>query len=214
MKTHILYPLLILLSTLSMALADDEAQVSLYFSPHGGSEATIVNTINSAELHIDVAAYSFSSKPIAKALYAATQRGVAVRVLLDRKQPTAHYSMANDLQINGLEIRIDRREPLMHMKTMILDGKILILGSYNFSAAAENRNAEIIAVIISKKTAAEATANWLKHWTHSMPHKATANPGTSKTQVASLTACKGNFCPLKPSRKLLRSRLRRTIQWY
>jgi len=214
MKTHILYPLLILLGTLTMAMADDEAQVSLYFSPHGGCEATIVNSITAAKLQIDVAAYSFSSKPIARALYAATKRGVAVRVLLDRKQPTAHYSMANDLQINGLSVRIDRKEPLMHMKTMILDGETLILGSYNFSAAAENRNAEIIAIIICQKTAAKAAANWLIHWNHSIPHKITASPITSKTRLASRTACKGNFCPLKPSRKFLRSRLRRPIEWY
>ena len=214
MKTNILYPLLLLLITPLSAIADDQAQVSLFFSPHGGCEATIVNSINAAELQIDVAAYSFSSKPIARALYAATKRGIPVRVLLDRRQTTVHYSMANDLAINGLEVRVDRREPMMHMKTMILDNNILILGSYNFSAAAENRNVEILAIIISKEIAAEAAANWLKHWNHSIPHNAIANPNIGKTQLASETVCRSNTCPLKPSRQFFRRRLRRTYQWF
>jgi len=214
MKTNILYPLIILLFNPWLATADDHAQISLFFSPHGGCEATIINSIDAAELQIDVAAYAFSSKPIARALYAATKRGVQVRVLLDRRQPNAHYSMANDLTINGLEVRVDRKEPLMHMKTMILDSNTLILGSYNFSAAAENRNVEILAVINSKELAAEATANWLKHWNHSIPHNATANPNIGKTQLASETVCRTYIYPLKPSRKFFRSRLRRTIQWY
>ena len=128
--------------------------------------------------------------------------------------PNASMLPTNELAIKGLEVRIDRREPMMHMKTMILDNKTLILGSYNFSAAAENRNVEILAVINSRETAAQATVNWKFHWNHAMPYKTLAKPNASTTQLANEFICNKYTCPLKPSRKFFRIRPRRTFQWF
>ncbi len=152
------------------AAAGEQADIALYFSPRGGCEAAIVNAIDSAELDISIAAYSFSSKPIGLALYRALKRGIIVRVLLDKRQPTAHYSMANELLTKGLVVRIDKRESSMHMKTIVIDGKLVILGSYNFTASAESRNAEILCFITSPAIATQTSKNWFKHWQHSQPH--------------------------------------------
>jgi len=207
---HTLTLWLLLLITPATAV---DADVNLFFSPHGGCEATICNSIDAAEKDILVAAYAFSSKPIANALYRAHAKGVTVKMLVDRKQPTAHYSMVKTLIDHGLNVRVDYQESMMHMKTMILDGKQLICGSYNFTASAENRNVEILTIIQSKPIAAKAAKNWYRHWNHSeapRPKRIAAIPVKEKKANKD---CPNGLCPLKPSNHLPRSRLRRRVQW-
>ncbi len=213
MKYPGLYTPILLLILCLPAGAGETANVTLFFSPHGGCEATIVNAINAADSEILVAAYSFSSKPIARALYTATKRGVPVQIILDRKQPTVHYSMANDLVINGLAVRVDRREPLMHMKTIIIDGKILIAGSYNFTASAEHRNAEILTIIVSEKIAAQAAANWRSHWQHSNKFNPKSKTQAQKREKAVFQQHTRSRYLLKPSQKISRKVQKRKMRW-
>jgi len=52
---------------------------------------------------------------------------------------------------------------------MIIDREIVITGSFNFTKAAEEKNAENLLVISSKKLAKHYLDNWLKHKEHSEP---------------------------------------------
>jgi len=195
------------------ATAADLAEVTLLFSPHGGCESAICKSIDAATDTVFVAAYSFSSKPIARALYAASNRGVDVRVILDRRQTTVHYSMANDLMLNGLNVRVDRHEPLMHLKTIILDRILLICGSYNFTASAEHRNAEIIAFIKSEEVATKATTNWLLHWNHATPHEIHARPSNTKRKTTVAPVRQIRTRPLSPSTNTRPRLQKRTKPW-
>ncbi len=58
------------------------------FSPSDGRPALeiVLGAINNARQSIDVAAYSFTSKPVATALAGANRRGVAVRVVADERR--------------------------------------------------------------------------------------------------------------------------------
>jgi len=121
--------------------------------------------------------------------------------------------MANELTTKGLIVRIDKRESSMHMKTMIVDGKLLIMGSYNFTASAENKNAEIICFIEGQTLVDKAAINWYKHWRHSQPHKLKAKkkpPGTAKTEDP---ACDNESCPVRPSTSIFYQRTRRPKRW-
>ncbi len=198
---------------LSSAFAGDMADVSLSFSPRGDCEKSVIGAIANAKLDINVAAYSFSNKNIAKALYKATQRGIIVKVLLDKSQVKAHYSMANNLQINGLEVRIDRRETIMHMKTMQIDGRYTIVGSFNFTAAAQNRNAEIIALIDSRAVTAKVNKNWWLHWSHSKPHQLTHKPKPKQELQTSRPACENGKCSTMPSTTTTPFFSRRPRRW-
>jgi len=213
MRTTLATLFVLLFAFVLPALAGEQGDVTLYFSPRGGCEAAIVKAVDNSEIDILVAAYSFSSKPIAKALYRATKRGVFVRVLLDKRQPTAHYSMANDLQQGGLAIRVDKGESMMHMKAMIIDGKLVILGSYNFTASAEARNAEILCFIISPEIAAQATKNWYRHWKHSTPHKAKMKATQTENPWADDSACSNETCPIVPSTTTTFFLSRRPKRW-
>jgi phosphatidylserine/phosphatidylglycerophosphate/cardiolipin synthase-like enzyme len=107
--------------------------VEVFFSPSGGATEAIVREINTAKKEILVQAYSFTSKPIAKALLDAHSRGIKVVTVLDRSQRTQKYSGATFLANAGIPVFIDDKHAIAHNKIMIIDRQTLITGSFNFT---------------------------------------------------------------------------------
>ena len=143
----------------------------VYFSPNGGATTGIVETLDRAGESILVQAYSFTSAPISEALVRAHKRGVAVQVILDRSQRTEKYSAADFLANSGIITRIDAAHAIAHDKVMIIDEKTVITGSFNFTMAAEKRNAENLLIIRSNELAAQYVVNWQIHQRHSTPFR-------------------------------------------
>ncbi len=139
----------------------------IYFSPHGGATEAIIRELNKAKSTILVQAYSFTSSPIAKALLNAHKRGVKVEVILDKSQRTQKYSSATFLYNQGIPVKIDAQHAIAHNKIMIIDGETVITGSFNFTKAAEENNAENLLVIHDGKLAERYTKNWQEHERHS-----------------------------------------------
>src|ERR1700734_762450 len=121
--------------------------VELAFSPDRGATELVVKTIREARESIRVAAYSFTSKPIAQALLDAHKRGVDVRVVVDKSQATARYTAATFLANQGVSVRVDYQYAIMHDKFVIADGQAVELGSFNYTSAAEKKNAENVLVL-------------------------------------------------------------------
>ena len=117
------------------------------FSPPGGCTQLIIDTLAGARSTILVQAYSFTSEPIAQALVAAHRRGVQIEVVLDKSQRTEDDARIRPLVDAGILVRIDAAHAIAHNKVMILDGATVITGSFNFTRAAEERNAENLLVI-------------------------------------------------------------------
>jgi len=121
--------------------------------------------------YVRVQAYSFTSAPIAKALVDAHKRGVSVEVILDRSQRTEKYSGATFLANSRIPVYIESAHAIAHNKVMIIDGQTVITGPFNFTKAAEERNAENLLVLRSKELAKIYTENWEKHREHSEPYR-------------------------------------------
>jgi phosphatidylserine/phosphatidylglycerophosphate/cardiolipin synthase-like enzyme len=139
----------------------------VYFSPHGGCTDAIVRELNKAKSTILIQAYPFTSAPIAKALLNAHERGVKIEVILDKSQRTQKYSSATFLYNQGIPVKIDAQHAIAHNKVMIIDGETVITGSFNFTKAAEENNAENLLIIHDKKLAERYTKNWQDHAQHS-----------------------------------------------
>ncbi len=140
-------------------------KVDVAFSPKQGATTLIINTINNAEKSILVAAYSFTSKPIADALIEAYHNGVDVKIVLDKSQRSAKYSSFLEIKNLGVPVRISSRYAIMHNKFMIVDDKIVQTGSFNYSQAAENHNAENVLIISDNtKVVRQYTTKWLELW--------------------------------------------------
>lgn len=143
---------------------------TVYFSPRGGCTQAVVDALNAATTSVYVQAYSFTSAPIARALVDARKRGVTVAAILDKSQRTEHYSEADFLAHMGVPTFIDAQHAIAHNKVMILDGKIVITGSFNFTRAAEERNAENLLILHDARLATQYQRNWNTHRAHSEPY--------------------------------------------
>lgn len=142
----------------------------MYFSPNGGCTNAIVSALDEAQTSILVQAYSFTSAPIAKALVNAKNRGVDVQAILDKSQKTEKYTSATFLFNAGVPTFIDGKHKIAHNKIMIIDGKTVITGSFNFSKSAEEGNAENLLVIDAPELAKKYSENWKNHLLHSEPY--------------------------------------------
>jgi len=90
-----------------------------------------------------------------------------MEVILDKSQKTQKYSSATFLYNQGIPVKIDAQHAIAHNKVMIIDGETVITGSFNFTKAAEEKNAENLLVIHDKKLAERYTKNWQEHERHS-----------------------------------------------
>jgi phosphatidylserine/phosphatidylglycerophosphate/cardiolipin synthase-like enzyme len=141
--------------------------IEVFFSPNNGSTAAIVREIEHARSEILVQAYSFTSEPIAKALLKAHKRGINVAVILDKSQKTQKYSSVTFFTNAGIPTYIDARHAIAHNKIILIDRAVVITGSFNFTKAAEEKNAENLLIIRSKELAKPYLENWQRHREHS-----------------------------------------------
>ena len=129
------------------------APYEVCFTPGGQCTDRIVSAINSAESTIDVQAYGFTSAPIVKALLQAQKRGVKVSAIVD-KSNTTHADLAITVLMNHhIPVMIDSKVAIAYNKVMIIDDKIVVTGSFNFTKSAQTRNAENVLIITDKQLA-------------------------------------------------------------
>ncbi|OPY03842.1 MAG: Phospholipase D precursor [Syntrophus sp. PtaB.Bin001] len=148
----------------------DKAAIRVFFSPGGGCTEAIVNELGQASSEIKVQAYSFTSRPIAKALVDAHKRGVKVSVILDKSNVSTKYSAADFTANAGIPTFIDDQHAIAHNKIIILDQKTVVTGSFNFTRAAEERNAENLLIIKDRGVAGLYLGNWENHKAHSQAY--------------------------------------------
>lgn len=122
--------------------------LGVYFSPYGGCEGQVINWIDRANKTIHVLIYSFTNDDIGDAVLRAHQRGVEIKVVFEKGQ-VSRYSEYWKLQSIGVLVKNDTNPGLMHHKTVVIDGYVILTGSFNWSAAAEERNNENLMILQS-----------------------------------------------------------------
>jgi phosphatidylserine/phosphatidylglycerophosphate/cardiolipin synthase-like enzyme len=143
-------------------------QIEVYFSPNGGCTDAIVSQIDSAAKSVHVQAYLFETDRIANALVAAKERGVTVIAVLDRWNEQDKYSAADTLNNAAIATYIDDDHETAHDKIIIIDDQTLITGSFNFTVAAEEKNAENLLIIRdAPDLVRKYQENFEKHKSHS-----------------------------------------------
>jgi phosphatidylserine/phosphatidylglycerophosphate/cardiolipin synthase-like enzyme len=144
-----------------------EPTAAAHFSPKGGCTAAVVAELAAARSEVLVQAYSFTCPDIAKGLIAAAGRGVRVFVLLDRSNEEETYSELGALGGHGIELAIDASHAIAHNKVMVIDGRTVLTGSFNFTRQAEHENAENLLVLRNHRALAEKyRANFHAHRAH------------------------------------------------
>ena len=106
-------------------------------------------------------------RPDRQALLKAHRRGIKVEVILDKSQKTQKYSSSTFLTNAGIPTYIDAEHAIAHNKIILIDRSVVITGSFNFTRAAEEKNAENLLIIRSKELTRLYLDNWLRHRNHS-----------------------------------------------
>jgi len=129
-----------------------------------GTEKRVRSAILFAEKRIRVAMYALTSPPLVGALILAHQNGVDVKIKLDRLQSSSKNQKAQikRLQDAGVDVMVSGLRRVMHHKFAVIDGKLVITGSYNWTTSAERSNKENAVFMICEKTALEYEGEWEK----------------------------------------------------
>lgn len=178
MKSFLLAWLLILTSP-ALALEPPAAlpsaavgTIEYAFTPEDAADDMIVRAIEKARRQILVQTFSFTHRKIASALIAAKRRGVDVQIVADAGQTDKiRTSVIGDLASGGVPVFLDDGHDSAHNKVMVIDAgavdTALITGSYNFTHAAQFKNAENVLVIHGNATLSAAYRdNWKRHRNH------------------------------------------------
>ena len=131
--------------------------IETYFSPDDGVAAKIIDVLENANESIYFMAYSFTSDDIAAIIRERALNGVDVAGVMDYSQiqSNGEYSEYDAFSQSGVDVLQDGIEGLLHHKVFIIDEEIVITGSYNFSASAEDSNDENILIIYNSDIADE-----------------------------------------------------------
>lgn len=147
------------------------AAYKVCFTPGQNCTAELVEAIERARKEIKIQAYSFTSIPIAKAIVEVKRRGIDVQVILDKSQQHSRYSSATFLKNNGIPVWIDYKPSIAHNKIFIIDKQFVSTGSFNFTKAAQMKNAENLLIIKDNQVARAYLANWEKRLQQSRIYK-------------------------------------------
>ena len=140
--------------------------LGVYFTPPANAVTAIIKAIEASEREVLVQAYGFTHNGIAQALVRAHQRGVLVRVLLDKKSASSNRYVISVLQQAQIEVRQDAKHAIAHNKVMVIDLNKVITGSFNFTNSAATRNAENFLILKSEDLAQQYRLQWKNHWAH------------------------------------------------
>lgn len=127
--------------------------LEILFSPDDGAADRVLDLIDEAEISLEFAAFSFTSDSIGDHVLAAAGRSVRVRGVMETTQAGGSGSEYETLRSAGLDVRLDGNPFNMHHKFLIIDGEIVVTGSYNYTLSAEEHNDENVLIIHDREIA-------------------------------------------------------------
>jgi phosphatidylserine/phosphatidylglycerophosphate/cardiolipin synthase-like enzyme len=110
----------------------------------------IVYWIGQANSTIHILMYSITLAEITQALTQAAARGVDVKIVMDSTQAQSEYSQYSKLTAAGMNVRLSHGAYEMHDKIAVIDGHIIITGSFNWTQDANSNNDENLLILNSQ----------------------------------------------------------------
>src|SRR5512146_1413134 len=194
------------------------SQIEVCFSPPlpGGCDPAraIETAIKAAHTSILVQAYEITPGPLVNALIEAHRRSVDVRAIVDYRQFTDRRNRDDAFAVEhlgaaGIPVLVDRPPGLMHDKVMVIDGEVVITGSFNYTYSAEHRNVENLLVIHEPALAAQYTRHWRSRAAMSRPLRVGAGSESGNNSIAMDSASP----PAVPNGPIIGNRRSRIYQW-
>ncbi|NXC74545.1 PLD6 hydrolase, partial [Anhinga anhinga] len=116
--------------------------------PRGDSSLSrLLRHLLSARRSLDICLFAFSCPQLGRAVQLLHRRGVRVRVVTDAQYMGLQGSQIGLLRHAGIQVRHDQENGYMHHKFAIVDGRMLITGSLNWTTQAIQNNRENVLVM-------------------------------------------------------------------
>ena len=124
----------------------------VYILPKQGEQIKdkISESITNAKSEILIAMYNFSYKKFAKDLVDASKNGVKITVFLDAKKVKEDSEISEYLKKNNIKVVLVKDK--MHLKVALIDSKVAIFGSTNWTKESFEVNYELIYISEDEKT--------------------------------------------------------------
>lgn len=145
------------------AIEPEIKNMDVCFSPKEKCDKKIISFINSAKKSLEIAIYSLTHRDIVSAIKAAKERGIKVRVVVDREQMDGPNSLVKELMQN-VEVKIGGSKGIMHNKYTIVDNEKIETGSYNYTSSASHFNSENQIYIFEEPVVKEYMDDYEKLW--------------------------------------------------
>lgn len=140
------------------------APITVYFSPSPEPEKAILNALAKAQNSVHAALYQLTDPQIAQTLTEIATRGIELKILLDDEPSKGSKGCL--LMSEGISVKQYIDSGIMHHKFAVIDGTLVITGSYNWTTSAQTRNEENLLVIESPELAPAFEREFQKLWTH------------------------------------------------
>lgn len=136
----------------------------VYFSPGEDCVNHIIDLINEAYTQLDICVFTISDDRISRAIVEAMKNGVEIRIISDNFKIEDTGSDIEDLSRVGIPVKLDTTDNHMHHKFMIVDSKIVLTGSYNWTRSAALYNQENILSMDDEEVVSKFSNEFEKLW--------------------------------------------------
>jgi phosphatidylserine/phosphatidylglycerophosphate/cardiolipin synthase-like enzyme len=133
-----------------------------YFSPYDDCERICITQLDHATKEVLISCYGLENKAIAKELRKLRRRHVAVRICVDKTQSAGKADQTHLLKRTGIEVVVKPEHVLEHNKFVVIDGRTVLTGSYNFSGSAEKQDNNLVVITGEPAVTAKYKAAWLR----------------------------------------------------
>lgn len=134
--------------------------VKNFFAPEDGVMSRVISAVGSANYSINFLVFSFTDQDLAMTMLDRAKAGVIIRGVFETKGAGSQYSMCSYLKSEGQDVRLDVNPNTLHDKIIIIDERVVITGSFNFSGNANKSNDENLLIIDDENLAREYLAEF------------------------------------------------------
>jgi phosphatidylserine/phosphatidylglycerophosphate/cardiolipin synthase-like enzyme len=128
-------------------LTIDGTPIQVLFAAEDHVVSALVPLVESAEESIRFMAFSFTHDELGAAVLERADAGVDVQGIFETRGSETEFSELTNMYCAGVPVLQDGNPGTMHHKVIVIDGRIVVTGSANFSNNADRSNDENVLII-------------------------------------------------------------------